>query len=52
MLKWVYTILILAFSYNICANRAPLGFELNKATIFDVQKLYQLNKKKKLLGWI
>ncbi|XVN42444.1 MAG: hypothetical protein RCG15_07505 [Candidatus Rickettsia vulgarisii] len=40
MLKWIYTILILIPSYNIYANLIPLGFELNKATIFDVQKLY------------
>ncbi|WP_341756721.1 MULTISPECIES: hypothetical protein [unclassified Candidatus Tisiphia] len=42
-----YILFILIFNLNVNANPTPLGFELNKATISDVEKVYHITKKEK-----
>ncbi|WP_341748603.1 MULTISPECIES: hypothetical protein [unclassified Candidatus Tisiphia] len=41
----LYILFILIFNLNVNANPSPLGLELNKATISDVEKLYHITKK-------
>jgi hypothetical protein len=43
--KLICIILIILPSLNSYANPAPLGFELNKTTISEVEKLYPIIKK-------
>ncbi|UCM85174.1 MAG: hypothetical protein LF885_03985 [Rickettsia endosymbiont of Culicoides impunctatus] len=40
-----YILFILIFDLNVNANPTPLGFELNKAVISDVEKVYHITKK-------
>lgn len=45
--KLFYILCISIFSLNASANPAPLGFELNKASIADVERVYQITKKER-----
>jgi hypothetical protein len=42
-----YILFISIFNLNTSANPAPLGFELNKASIADVEQVYQITKKER-----
>ncbi|MCC8371720.1 MAG: hypothetical protein LN568_03060 [Rickettsia endosymbiont of Pseudomimeciton antennatum] len=42
-----YILFILIFNLNVNANPTPLGFELNKAAISDIEQVYHIIKKEK-----
>ncbi len=46
MKRWLFLLLIIT-NLNVWANPSPLGLELNKATILDVEKIYKITKKEK-----